>query len=779
MNQTLVSVAPVRVTRLGALALSLCLSACGGSSGSDHPSDVADAGTDVDEVVEDTADVDSPDGAADADAESDTGVDVDTGDVGPQLETVSEWKDDCEAQTRTFRLVTLGDVTLHTGCQGAGETLVFLHGFPEFWYAWDPVMRLLADDYRTVAPDQRGFNLSSKPAPEEAYAVPELVDDVVALIDAVSDRPVVLLGHDWGGAVAWAVASRHPEKLRALVIANGPHPNTFVREYDQNPAQREASAYFNFLIAAGSEDSLGAADFAILAGFFDSVLSPEELALYKEAWGQPDALRSMVNWYRANLDDDGRPSFDGEFHVDVPTLVFWGLADTALLPGNLDGLDQYVPDLEIERLEGATHWLTHEQPEVMATRIRQFLDRLAQPRVPNVAELEDPCDGNFAQPDPYPNQLNPGSDLHRYTIRAPGAVCNDGTPAVLYVAPGSGTNANRWIFHAQGGSACAGYEGCLKRWCGVDYYDASKMSSSYCPPTVRGQGIMAPTGGDEPTRVYLYYCSSDGWSGQGSSVLTEPMTGESYSLHRRGHTIIEAAFTALEGGIRSDDGEVELPPLSSASDLLWTGTSAGSNGAQLHADWVSARLGDAVQVRAVFDAAVLPNPVHVPEDVTRALERVREVSEGRIQEDLDYVPFVDQSCAADLGEGAVDCAESSHLVYHRVTTPFFVRMDLQDNASIDRYVAAGMTQDDYAQAVRASLLDLSNLADTATEGQDITVTPGVFGPNCGDHVGLFSDEKFFEQQIGPANYATALSRWLGGMDVSLVDTNPATLSRCQ
>lgn len=274
--------------------------------------------------------------------------------------------------TPEFANVDVGDVTLNVACQGDGPTVLLLHGFPEFWYGWTDVMNGLAGDHRVVVPDQRGYNLSDKPDGLDAYKIDKLVADMVALIDTL-DAPVHLVGHDWGGVVAWGLASLFPDKIESLVIANGPHPNVFAREYTNNPEQKAASSYVSFFISPGAEDALSANNYGALAGAFAGALNDEQLDVYKEAWAQPGALTATLNWYRANFDAEDGPQFAGEYHIDVPTLVLWGEKDTALLIGNIAGLDDYVSDLTIQTYDDATHWIGHDKPAEVAAEIAAFV----------------------------------------------------------------------------------------------------------------------------------------------------------------------------------------------------------------------------------------------------------------------------------------------------------------------------------------------------------------------------------------------------------------------
>jgi epoxide hydrolase 4 len=286
-----------------------------------------------------------------------------------------QWRDDCPTETAELRSVQLTDLALNVACRGAGPTILFLHGFPEWWYSWNAVMDQLVESYRLVAPDQRGYNTSDKPEDLSAYELAELIEDIGELVPEIADGPVVLVGHDWGGPVAWGAAHTYPELFRGFVGANAPHPNIWVDLALNDPDQAAASAYMALFRSEQAESILSANDFGTLVGIFEDALSEEDIPLYKEAWGQEGALTGGLNWYRANnIDDpDSLARFQAlEATVEIPTRVLWGLDDSALLPQNLDGLDQYVSDLEIVEYEGVDHWIEHRIPEEVAAQIRDF-----------------------------------------------------------------------------------------------------------------------------------------------------------------------------------------------------------------------------------------------------------------------------------------------------------------------------------------------------------------------------------------------------------------------
>ncbi|HEV8471555.1 MAG TPA: alpha/beta hydrolase [Methylomirabilota bacterium] len=286
-------------------------------------------------------------------------------------------------------------VRLHYVTEGSGSPIVFVHGFPEFWYEWRRQLAELGRDHRAIAFDMRGHNLSSKPAELEAYRVDRLVEDLRALTEHLGHRRFSLVGHDWGGAVAWAFAIAHPDRLERLVIVNAPHPAIFARLLREDPAQQKASEYMLAFRSDKAEEILSGDDFAVLKKILISDLrargrfTADDERAYVAAWSQPGALTGGLNFYRAARVGpparDGEPASgtlgtgDGASMVRVPTLVIWGEQDTALLPQNLDGLERYVPELTVRRIPDGTHWVIHEQPELVTRLIREFVDYKSLP----------------------------------------------------------------------------------------------------------------------------------------------------------------------------------------------------------------------------------------------------------------------------------------------------------------------------------------------------------------------------------------------------------------
>lgn len=284
---------------------------------------------------------------------------------------------------RTFDLDLPGGIRLACRAAGSGPARVMLlHGFPEAAFVWDEVMGAVGGAARCVAPNLRGYAGSSAPAGVDAYKPRHLVADLVAAIEALGAPLDLLVAHDWGGALAWNLAAQRPALLKRLLILNSPHPAAFLRELRDNPAQQAASAYMNALCEPDAAARLAADDFARLFRMLGGAdwLTPALRARYRAAWSQ--GLEGPLNYYRASPLRPPRAPTDAihtlqlpdeSVTVRVPTTVLWGERDRALLPGLLDGLERWVPDLDLRRVPDASHWLVHEQPRRVADEILRLL----------------------------------------------------------------------------------------------------------------------------------------------------------------------------------------------------------------------------------------------------------------------------------------------------------------------------------------------------------------------------------------------------------------------
>ncbi len=298
------------------------------------------------------------------------------------MQYIAEMNPELDLHTRYFD--TADGIRLHTKVCGPADapTLLFVHGFPEFWYSWRKQLAEFSRDYRCVAVDLRGFNLSSQPTDVASYKTALLVADLCAVINEIGAPVHAVIAHDWGGAVAWSLAAQHPELTRKFVVLNSPHAITFAKALATDSAQQAASQYMNWLRREGSEAALAADDFVRL---FDMLgpLPEVERAAYRECWQQ--GLTGGVNLYRVSPLHPDTPEQPGkmallaralrpeQFHVTVPTQIIWGMADRALMPVLLDGIADHVSDLRLHRIEGAGHWLARENTAEVNQMIRAFL----------------------------------------------------------------------------------------------------------------------------------------------------------------------------------------------------------------------------------------------------------------------------------------------------------------------------------------------------------------------------------------------------------------------
>lgn len=297
----------------------------------------------------------------------------------------------------TFQQALPHGITL--SCRAAGPrgrpVLMFLHGFPEAAFVWDELLQHFArpenGGFRCVAPNLRGYERSTQPAEVAAYRAKHLVQDIAALIQLEGAPLECLVAHDWGGAVAWNLANQMPQLARRLAIVNSPHPGTFLRELKSNPRQQQASAYMNFLIRPDAEQLLREDDYRRLFGFFQQWggapwLTEAVKQQYREVWDM--SLNGGLNYYRASPLRPPRPEDAGAaaialpremLTVSLPTLVLWAMEDTALPPELVDGLEDYIPRLTLERIPGASHWIVHEQPSLVIDRLTHFLNAGSAP----------------------------------------------------------------------------------------------------------------------------------------------------------------------------------------------------------------------------------------------------------------------------------------------------------------------------------------------------------------------------------------------------------------
>jgi pimeloyl-ACP methyl ester carboxylesterase len=278
------------------------------------------------------------------------------------------------------REFVVNGVRLHGVEAGRGSLVLLLHGFPEFWYSWrHQIPALAAAGYRVIALDQRGYNTSDKPPGVESYRVERLVDDVVEVIRAAGEREAVVVGHDWGGAVAWMTAIHRPEAVRSLVVMNAPHPRRFFEELHR-PGQLLRSWYIFFfqlprlpewLLRSGNFRSL---DIALSRDpVTPGAFTPEDIAAYRAALAQPGALTATINYYRALSCMPLRQVLRDLRPIACPTLLIWGERDPYLSRRLTEGLEPWVPNLTVARIPDASHWVQADAAGKVNETLLEFL----------------------------------------------------------------------------------------------------------------------------------------------------------------------------------------------------------------------------------------------------------------------------------------------------------------------------------------------------------------------------------------------------------------------
>ena len=281
--------------------------------------------------------------------------------------------------------LTVNGIKLHFAEQGSGNPVLFLHGFPEYWAAWRSVMNRIGDRFRAIAIDTRGINLSEGAAEMGGYAISELVEDVRQTVTALGYEKVTLVGHDWGGFIAWETAIRHPEIVERLIIINAAHTGVLDQLLRQGGAQAKASKYMLAFRSSRGEELVSRGDFA---AFRREILEPElssgrmneeQAEEYLAVWRKPDSLTAGLNYYRANKSgppdgDDGEPREIAQTVVMVPTLVIWGDKDMYFTPDNVDLMRDVVPDLTVRRYPDNDHWIVHQRPADIADLTMAFVD---------------------------------------------------------------------------------------------------------------------------------------------------------------------------------------------------------------------------------------------------------------------------------------------------------------------------------------------------------------------------------------------------------------------
>jgi pimeloyl-ACP methyl ester carboxylesterase len=270
------------------------------------------------------------------------------------------------------RTAQVGDITLHYVEEGEGPLVVLLHGFPEFWYSWrKQIPALVAAGFRVIAPDLRGYNDSSKPAGVASYHPLQIARDVAGLIAQSGDVPCAVVGHDWGGLAAWLLAMCHADVVSRLIVLNSPHPVPYGRELRSSSSQKLRAAYQLFFALPLLPRLIVR---PLLAPMMRRMarLTREELAEYRAAWRKPRAMQSMLNYYRA-LKRYRRELRCVIKRIDIPTLLLWGERDPVFIRATTENFTEWVPDLRVERLPDAGHFVQSDAPEKVNELMIAFL----------------------------------------------------------------------------------------------------------------------------------------------------------------------------------------------------------------------------------------------------------------------------------------------------------------------------------------------------------------------------------------------------------------------
>lgn len=283
-------------------------------------------------------------------------------------------------------------IRMHYVTHGAGEPILFLHGFPEYWGAWKKQLNDLGRDHHVIAPDLRGYNLTSRPEKVEDYHVKHLVEDLRSLVEHLGFKKIAVVCQDWGALLGWSFLLRHPELVSRFITINITHPALFDRELRENPRQQLAAQYMLVFASPQAEAQLMGDDYAWAkqavindARAHGAILSDEDVNEWIASWRQPGAITAALNYYRAAKmgppDGEGHPGgsnlLEGlkpeQLHVQTPVLFIHGEQDSYLLADGQRGLKELVPNITFKRFPDATHWVALEKPREVSQLIREFL----------------------------------------------------------------------------------------------------------------------------------------------------------------------------------------------------------------------------------------------------------------------------------------------------------------------------------------------------------------------------------------------------------------------
>jgi pimeloyl-ACP methyl ester carboxylesterase len=283
--------------------------------------------------------------------------------------------------TGNSKIYSVNGIDLHVVEKGekGQPVIIFLHGFPEFWYGWHrQIDYFVAKGYRVLAPDQRGYNLSSKPKAISAYQVKELARDIACLIQATGEKKVYLAGHDWGAAVAWAMAYLYPHLIAKLIIINVPHPRVFFNTLRSDLGQVVRSWYIGFFqIPRFPEAIISLNHYKMMQNSLQKTSYPGtftklDLQQYRHAWEQKNAIKSMINWYRAAI-RFRNPAAGFSHKITMPVLILWGEKDKFLkMQMALKSL-HYCRNGQLYYIPDSTHWVHHEKSTLVNELIEGFI----------------------------------------------------------------------------------------------------------------------------------------------------------------------------------------------------------------------------------------------------------------------------------------------------------------------------------------------------------------------------------------------------------------------
>jgi pimeloyl-ACP methyl ester carboxylesterase len=285
----------------------------------------------------------------------------------------------------------VGEIRMHYVTQGKGKLLLLLHGFPDFWYVWRFQISQLAEHFRVVAPDLRGYNETDKPKDVDKYRLNFLTQDVLGLINALGEKEAIIVGHDWGGAIAWSLAAFYPQATEKLVVLNAPHPNAYTKRISGLWRQLQKSWYvFFFQTPDIPEEVLSRNNCAFLKSMLlnslvkKGVFTDEDLRAYVNAWSKLGALTAAINYYRANMNpailfSENMVAFP---KIKSPTLVVWGDQDVALSKDLIIDTDEFVDaPYSIKYFPNCGHWVHLEEPELVTKCLLEFLKAHASPAI--------------------------------------------------------------------------------------------------------------------------------------------------------------------------------------------------------------------------------------------------------------------------------------------------------------------------------------------------------------------------------------------------------------